>query len=67
MSLFHDSAGEMLVSKSARGELIEPSNLVMTPHMSGWTNGTVRRRQETVAENIRRLRRGLSLLNTIRR
>jgi hypothetical protein len=27
----------------------------------------VRRRQETVAENIRRLRRGLSLLNTIRR
>jgi phosphoglycerate dehydrogenase-like enzyme len=42
-------------------------NLVMTPHMSGWTNGTVRRRQETAAENIRRLRRGLSLLNTIRR
>jgi len=35
--------------------------------MSGWTNGTVRRRQETAAENIRRLRRGLSLLNTIRR
>jgi phosphoglycerate dehydrogenase-like enzyme len=42
-------------------------NLVMTPHMSGWTNGTVRRRQETAAENIRRLRRSLSLLNTIRR
>jgi phosphoglycerate dehydrogenase-like enzyme len=38
-------------------------NVVMTPHMSGWTNGTVRRRQETVAENIRRLARGESLLN----
>lgn len=43
------------------------TNLVMTPHMSGWTNGTVRRRQETVAENIRRLARGEALLNAIRR
>jgi phosphoglycerate dehydrogenase-like enzyme len=40
-------------------------NVVMTPHMSGWTNGTVRRRQETIAENIRRLRRGDALLNVI--
>jgi phosphoglycerate dehydrogenase-like enzyme len=40
-------------------------NLVMTPHMSGWTNGTVRRRQETIAGNIRRLGRGLPLINVI--
>lgn len=38
-------------------------NIVMTPHMSGWTDGTVRRRQETIAENIRRLRRGEMLTN----
>lgn len=41
-------------------------NVVMTPHMSGWTDGTVRRRQETVAENIRRLASGAPLLNALR-
>jgi phosphoglycerate dehydrogenase-like enzyme len=41
------------------------ANLVMTPHMSGWTEGTVRRRQETIAENIRRLARGDALLNVV--
>lgn len=41
------------------------SNVVLTPHMSGWTNGTVRRRQETVAENIRRLIKGEALLNVV--
>lgn len=40
-------------------------NLVMTPHMSGWTEGTVRRRQQTIAENIRRLARGQALINTV--
>ncbi|MFX8832916.1 NAD(P)-dependent oxidoreductase, partial [Acinetobacter baumannii] len=28
------------------------TNLVMTPHMSGWTIGTVRRRQRAIADNI---------------
>lgn len=32
----------------------ELPNIVMTPHMSGWTNGTIRRRQQVIAENIRR-------------
>jgi phosphoglycerate dehydrogenase-like enzyme len=41
------------------------SNVVLTPHMSGWTHGTVRRRQETVAENIRRLTMGEALLNRV--
>jgi phosphoglycerate dehydrogenase-like enzyme len=40
-------------------------NLVMTPHMSGWTKGTVLRRQEAMAENIRRLADGLPLLNIV--
>jgi phosphoglycerate dehydrogenase-like enzyme len=42
------------------------ANVVMTPHMSGWTSGTVRRRQETIADNIRRLSRGEALLNRVR-
>lgn len=41
-------------------------NVVMTPHMSGWTAGTVRRRQETLAENIGRLSRGEALVNVLR-
>lgn len=40
-------------------------NVVMTPHMSGWTIGTVRRRQETIAENIERLERGQPLNNSL--
>jgi phosphoglycerate dehydrogenase-like enzyme len=43
----------------------ELPNLVMTPHMSGWTHGTVRRRQETMADNIRRLSEGQLLVNVI--
>lgn len=27
-------------------------NIVMTPHMSGWTDGTIRRRAQTMAANI---------------
>lgn len=40
-------------------------NLVMTPHMSGWTSGTIRRRQQTIAMNINRLARGAPLLNLV--
>ncbi len=40
-------------------------NVLMTPHMSGWTAGTVRRRQETLAENIGRLSRGEALINVL--
>jgi phosphoglycerate dehydrogenase-like enzyme len=41
-------------------------NVLMTPHMSGWTQGTVRRRQETLADNIGRLSRGEALINVLR-
>ncbi|PIT78013.1 2-hydroxyacid dehydrogenase [Limnohabitans sp. G3-2] len=41
-------------------------NVLMTPHMSGWTAGTVRRRQETLADNIGRLSRGEPLVNVLR-
>jgi phosphoglycerate dehydrogenase-like enzyme len=31
----------------------ELPNVIMTPHMSGWTHGTIRRRQKTIADNGR--------------
>ncbi len=40
-------------------------NVIMTPHMSGWTSGTIRRRQQTMADNINRLQRGERLVNVV--
>lgn len=40
-------------------------NITMTPHMSGWTSGTITRRQRAMAENIRRLERGENLANIV--
>ena len=40
-------------------------NVVMTPHMSGWTEGMIRRRQHTIADNINRLVRGEPLVNLL--
>ncbi|MGO4406805.1 2-hydroxyacid dehydrogenase [Bosea sp. RAF48] len=44
----------------------ELPNIVMTPHMSGWTSGTIRRRQQTIADNIRRSFAGEPLTNLVR-
>ena len=53
-------------SRSRRGcRSTRCSNVVMTPHMSGWTEGTVRRRQQTIAANINRLARGAPLANVL--
>ena len=41
------------------------NNLIMTPHMSGWTHGTLRRRQQTLADNIARLSQGRPLINRL--
>ena len=41
-------------------------NLTMTPHMSGWTRGTVQRRQQTIADNLARLVDGRPLLNVVK-
>lgn len=40
--------------------------LTMTPHMSGWTRGTIARRQATMADNINRLARHETLRNIVR-
>lgn len=53
----------ILPSKLAFHEL---SNVLMTPHMSGWTSGTIRRRQHTMADNIKRCLEGAALTNVVR-
>lgn len=44
----------------------ELPNVTMTPHMSGWTQGTIDRRRVAMAENVNRLDRGAPLLNRLR-
>jgi phosphoglycerate dehydrogenase-like enzyme len=44
----------------------ELPNVIMTPHMSAWTTGTIRRRQRVMAENIRRVIAGEFCLNVVR-
>ena len=59
---------------SAPGAIAQPGNLpfheldniTMTPHMSGWTSGTIARRQATIADNINRLASGDALRNVVK-
>ncbi len=57
----------------ARNECRSPSdqpfheleNVIMTPHIAGWTEGTVRHRWNAIGENLRRLACGEPLLNVV--
>ncbi|CAH1672368.1 Phosphoglycerate dehydrogenase-like enzyme [Chelatococcus asaccharovorans] len=44
----------------------ELPNVVMTPHMSGWTSGTIRRRQKTIADNVLSRAAGRPCTNVVR-
>lgn len=41
-------------------------NVMMTPHMSGWTTGTINRRRQTIADNISRRAAGRPCVNVVR-
>lgn len=43
----------------------ELPNVLMTPHMSGWTDGTLEARAKLIAENIRRTAHGEPVLNQV--
>jgi phosphoglycerate dehydrogenase-like enzyme len=51
----------------ARRPFHELPNVLMTPHMSGWTDGTLEARSKLMAQNIRRAARGEPPLNAIPR
>jgi len=50
----------------ARQPFHELANVLMTPHVSGWTEGMLEARAKLIAENIQRTARGESPLNLIR-
>jgi len=43
----------------------ELANVLMTPHVSGWTDGMLDARAKLIAENIRRIARGETPLNLV--
>jgi phosphoglycerate dehydrogenase-like enzyme len=49
----------------ARRPFHELPNVLMTPHVSGWTEGMLVARAEVIAENIRRVARGEPPINRI--
>jgi phosphoglycerate dehydrogenase-like enzyme len=51
----------------ARQPFHELPNVLMTPHVAGWTSGMLEARTAVIVENIRRVARGEALLNEIRR
>jgi phosphoglycerate dehydrogenase-like enzyme len=55
-------AGPTLPSRLPFHEL---GNVLMTPHVSGWTEGMLVARAEVIAENIRRVARGEAPLNLV--
>ena len=50
----------------ARRPFHELSNVIMTPHLSGWTEGMLDARAKVIAENVARTARGEPPLNLIR-
>ncbi len=50
----------------ARRPFHELDNVLMTPHVSGWTDGMLEARATLIAENIRRAARGEPPLNLVR-
>jgi phosphoglycerate dehydrogenase-like enzyme len=43
----------------------ELNNVIMTPHVSGWTEGMIEARADIIAENIARTARGEAPLNAV--
>jgi phosphoglycerate dehydrogenase-like enzyme len=43
----------------------ELDNVIMTPHIAGWTDGTTNARLDQIVENLRRLKTGEAFLNVV--
>jgi phosphoglycerate dehydrogenase-like enzyme len=52
-------------TQPSRRPFQELDNVLMTPHVSGWTDGMLAARAEVVTENIRRAMSGEPLINTV--
>ena len=53
-------------TRPSRRPFHELDNVLMTPHVSGWTDGMLRERARLIAENVARVTRGAPPLNQVR-
>lgn len=53
--------------RGSRHDFHDLSNVIVTPHNSGWTAGMVRRRWDEIADNLGRFVRGGDLINIVTR
>ena len=60
---YADPGGEVL--RPTRHPLHDLSNVVMTPHLSGWTDGLMPRRFAVIGDNIERLLAGERLVHQV--
>ena len=51
--------------RPSRHPFHELDNVVMTPHLSGWSEGLMERRFKVIIDNLERLRAGRPLLNQV--
>ncbi len=61
----YPSSTEDRFARPSSHDFTKLQNVYMTPHISGWTEGTVERRWNAIAENLMRLGRGEVLLNVV--
>jgi phosphoglycerate dehydrogenase-like enzyme len=62
---YHYPSSESAQCAPSQFDFASLPNVLMTSHMSGWTEGTVERRKQTIADNINRLSKGAPLLNVL--
>ena len=56
---------DVIRAEPARHAFQELPNVLITPHVSGWTEGMLEARARLIAENIRRAARGASPVHLI--
>ncbi|MCC6627179.1 MAG: hypothetical protein IT340_07220 [Chloroflexi bacterium] len=58
IDVWYNHPGSNPIGRPGNYPFEELDNLVMTPHVAGWTAGTVERRVDVMADNIRRVAAG---------
>ena len=53
------------MTQPAHNPFQDLSNITMTPHMSGWTHGTIARRKQAMADNINLIAQGQEPINQV--
>lgn len=57
--------GDLIDTAPSRFDFAALPNVMMTPHISGWTEGTANRRLRAIADNIRRAADGTGVTNIV--